>query len=123
MNYPRQPYVQRPGRHRSHPWDAILPLPVAEVVMARRRAGVVGLTLRPDLVVASAPDAAASSCAAPDVVQDVLQHQAGPHQAHTVAVHQLQEILPGLIDEGDRRQVNRERPVRMARLGGVPAVF
>jgi hypothetical protein len=81
-----------------------------------------GLTLRQDLGAASASDAAAS-CAAPDVVQDVLHYQAGTHQAHAVAVHQLQEISPSLIDESDARQVNRASPIRVVRLGGVPAVF
>ena len=57
------------------------------------------------------------------LVQEVLQQHAGPHQAHAVAVHPLQEIPPRLIDKGDPRQVHREGPVRMARLGGVPAMF
>src|SRR5262249_13937362 len=43
-----------------------------------------------------------------DVLYEVLPHQAGRHEAHTVAVHQLQEIPPSLIDEGHARQVNRE---------------
>jgi hypothetical protein len=57
------------------------------------------------------------------VVQEVLPHQVGRHQAHAVAVHQLQEIPPRLIDEGNAGQVYRECPVRMARLGSAPAVF
>jgi hypothetical protein len=52
-----------------------------------------------------------------------LLHQAGRHEAHAVAVHQLQEIPPGLIDEGDARQINRELLVRVARPGSIPAVF
>jgi hypothetical protein len=52
-----------------------------------------------------------------------LQHQVGRHEAHAVAVHPLQEISPRLIDEGNADQVYRDCPVRMARFGGVPAVF
>jgi hypothetical protein len=43
--------------------------------------------------------------------------------AHTVTGHQLQEILPSLIDDGHACQVNREWPVRLVRLGSVPAPF
>ena len=57
------------------------------------------------------------------MVPEVLQQQAGPNQAHAVAVHPLQEIASRVIDEGEPRQVHREGPVRMARLGGVPAMF
>src|SRR5215831_18624588 len=35
-----------------------------------------------------------------DVLYDVLPHQAGRHETHAVAVHQLQQIPPSLIDEG-----------------------
>src|SRR5215831_20958626 len=58
-----------------------------------------------------------------DVLYEVLPHQAGRHEAHTVAVHQLQEIPPGLIDEGHARQVNHEWSVWVARLGGEPTLF
>src|SRR5262249_11861414 len=57
------------------------------------------------------------------VVQDVLQHQAGRHQAHAVAVHQLQEIPSRMIDEGDARQINRACPLRVVPFGHAPAVF
>jgi hypothetical protein len=43
-----------------------------------------------------------------NVVYEVLPHQAGRREAHAVAVHQLQEIPPSLIDEGYARQVKRE---------------
>jgi hypothetical protein len=49
-----------------------LPLLAANVVGARHRAGVVGLTRRQDFVAASASPPAASCGAAPDVVQEVL---------------------------------------------------
>jgi hypothetical protein len=94
-----------------------------KLCISQYRAGLVGRTRRQDLVAASAANALASCHATPDVVQDVLQHQAGPHQAHAVAVHQQQEIPARLIDEGDTCQINRECLVRVARLGGAPAVF
>jgi hypothetical protein len=57
------------------------------------------------------------------MVQDVLSHQAGRYEAYAITVHQLQEIPPGLINEGDAGQVNRKFPVRVVRLGSVPTVF
>jgi len=42
-----------------------------------------------------------------------LATQAGRHQAHAVAVHQLQEIPSRLIHEGDARQVHRACPLRV----------
>jgi hypothetical protein len=69
----------------------------------RHSAGVVGLTRHWDLVAPFASDPAASGRAAPDVVHEVLQQQAGPYQAHDVVVHPPQEIPPHVIDGGAPR--------------------
>ena len=58
-----------------------------------------------------------------NLVHDALIHEAGGCEVSSVPVHQLEQVLTGLIDVGNVREIDQEWPLWMTFSGAVPASF
>ena len=58
-----------------------------------------------------------------DLIENVLDGQAGSKESNSIAVHQTKQTPAGAIDAGDVLQVDQDLQVRLARATGPPAAL